>query len=639
MRGLINPLSKMRENKIKKLLKSGKELYEKQNYINAFNHFSQAAALHSPEAQYLLATCYLNGHGVAFSLEEALLWYESAAQANWKEAQYMLALLNMRGVPEIQAVTGQDLFQKQEDSFSQLKPDYEKAFFWAEKVAKSGSADGQALYAYLLSEQVRQEDQFEEVFNWYDKAIAQNSPQGYMGKGLLLLKLSKTQTDYAKAAELLEVAAQKGLGTAVYTLAVMYETGKGVKVDHQRSSELYKQAAELGIREAQALYGVALKKGYGVEQNLVESETWLRRAALKGDTEAAAVLADMLASGSEDIPPNYIEAAKWYQYAMQKKQHVGAACSLGYLFLKGLGVHQSNEKALELFTFSAQKGYLPAITMLINLAFSNSNLLSVNEVIDTILKPQAEQGNIKVAFQLAMVLLQSNSLDKDPQKEVEARKWFKICCPEDSLAQYWYGRMLLQGLGGEKDIQGALQWIQSSAEKGIVQAQLLWASLLLEGKTDDGKNHVKEAIQFFRKAADQGDASGMFSLGAIYGGGNHLKADRIKAQEWFLKAATLGHSKAQLMLGRYLSRGLAGEVNLSQACEWYEKAQKAGEKEAEIELKKLLQSKQQNISQNESLNGKQAVQHSNNDENISLNRKLNEKVEIAPGLFVYKKEL
>lgn len=637
MRGLMNPLSKIRENKIKKLLKSGKKLYREKRYTDAFDIFSQAAALKSAEAQHYLATCYLNGQGVAFSLQEALLWFESAAQANWIEAQYMLALLHMRGVPEIQTVTGQDLFEQKGEALSDLKSDYETAIVWAKKVAEHGSADGQALYAYLLSEKAKSDEQLQEVFAWYDKAIAQKSPQGYMGKGLLLLKLSKSQDDYAKAAELLEVAAKSGLGTAIYSLAMMYETGEGVEVNHQRAAELYKEAAEMGIRQAQALYGVALKKGYGIERNLVEAETWLRRAAIRGDIEAAVVLADMLASGSEEVPPNYIEAVKWYQYAVEKKKHIGAACSLGYLYLKGLGLSQSTKKAIELFEFSAQKGYLPALSVLTDLAINHPDMLSVDEVIDHILRPQAEQGNVKVMLHLAMALVKSHSLKADPQKEIEARKWLKICSPENIAAQYWYGRMLLQGVGGEEDHKEAFHWIKSSAEKGFIKSQLLWASLLLEGRVEKGKIQADEALKFFHKAAERGDVSGMFSLGAIYGGGNHIEPNRSEAQKWFTKAAELGHPKAQLMLGRYLSRGLAGEINISQGRHWLEKAQKAGEKEATKELI-FLQQKEAVSKESKNTNRKKSVQAlKKKEQKKDADAALEEKEEIAPGLFVYKK--
>ena len=133
-----------------------------------------------------------------------------------------------------------------------------------------------------------------------------------------------------------------------------------------------------------------------------------------------------------------------------------------------------------------------------------------------------------------MALTNNKNSEVDLNKEKEAKKWLQTCCDEDAEAQYWYGRMLLQGIAGEKNLKEACKWIKSSAEHGIVKAQLLWASLLSEGKTEDGKIHIQEALEFFKKAAEKGDASGMFSLGAIYGGGNHLRENRQQAHLWFV---------------------------------------------------------------------------------------------------------
>lgn len=615
MRVFFNPLNKVRKKKIQKLLNKGKKHFERKEYVSAYNCFSQGASLKSPEAQYYLALCYLNGHGVAFSLQEASLWFESAASAGYNDAEYMLALLYMRGLPELNAVTGHDIFTlKQAKVSDDLKTDYEKARYWAQKVAENGSADGQALYAYLLSEITSEQNQFDEIIKWYDKSISQGSPQGYMGKGLFLLKISKTQDDFSKAAALLQVAAENGLGTAIYTLAIMYETGKGVEINHEYAVQLYKQAAELGIRQAQALYGIALRKGNGVERNFIEAETWLRRAAVGGDVEAASVLADMLASGNKDIPPNYTEAIKWYQFAFLEKQHVGAAFALGYLYFNGLGVVKAVDKAIDLYKFAADKGYLPALDILAEIALTNSQYISVEEVVDNYLRPQAEKGNKKIMLKLAMALTNNKNSEVDLNKEKEAKKWLQICCDEDAEAQYWYGRMLLQGIAGEKNLKEACKWIKSSAKYGIVKAQLLWASLLSEGKTEDGKIHIQEALEFFKKAAEKSDASGMFSLGAIYGGGNHLRENRQEAQKWFEKAAELGHSKAQLMLGRYLYDGLAGNKDIAKARYWFEKAKDNGEKEAGLVLNAL----DEEINQQD------------------LKPVKNKQVEVAPGLFIFQ---
>lgn len=625
MRGLFSLRNNNRQGKkIEKILEKARASYDQKDYVNAFNLFSQAASLQSPEAQYWLGMCYLSGHGVILNLRDAALWHESAAAAGWVDSAYMLALLYMRGVPESDEVTGQNIFEKQEVDYTNLQPDFEKSRFWAKKAADQDHAEGQALYAYLISNGVTDPEVIEEAIQWYDKAIAKDSAQGYMGKGLLLLRLGNNQEDYAEAAKFLEVAAEKKMGTAIQKLAVMYQTGQGVPVNLERAAELYKEAAEFGIREAQALYGVALKNGQGVEQNFIQAETWLRKAALAGDVEAAVVLADMNGQGNEDIPSNFTEAARWYALAAEKG-HVTATRALGLLYLKGMGIPQSVEKAIQLLSNAAEKGDVVAILNLSEIAIHTpESNLQIDNVIQEYLHPTAEKGNPTVMFNLAVALLRSNSFQPDPEKEKKAREWLKKCAPDCVPARYWYGRMLIQGAGGEQDSEGGYEWIASAANEGILDAQILWANILLESNSDNRAALAEEAVKFYKMAADQGSVPAMFSLGAVYGGGNNLEPDRVKAQEWFIKAAERGHPKAQLMLGRYLSLGLAGEKDLKKARYWLDIALKAGETAAEIDLKRL--------------DNPELLKNNAESKNSTSPEKDSGKVEVAPGLFFVKKK-
>lgn len=622
MRGLFGSKNGNRQSKkIEKILSKAKAAYDSEDYEVAFDQFSQAASLNSPEAQYWIGMCYLNGSGVVINLRDAALWHETAATAGWADSAYMLAVLYMRGIPEVEDVSGQDIFTKQNVDYSNLKPDLDKSRLWAKNAADQDMAEAQALYAYLISTGVKDKEVIEEALQWYDKAIAKDSAQGYMGKGLLLLRLGENQEDYAEAAKFLEVAAERKMGTAIQKLGVMYQTGQGVTLSFERAAELYKEAAELGIRESQALYGVALKNGQGVEKNIIQAETWLRKAALAGDVEAAVVLADMNGQGNDEMPPNYAEAARWYMYASDNG-HICATRALGLLYLRGLGLPQSIEKAVDLLSLAAKKGDPVAVVSLGDIAIQlpESNL-NLDEVIQEYLVPCAENGNPAVMYNLAVALLKSNTLNPDPQKEIQAREWLKRSCADIMPARYWYGRMLIQGAGGERDPEGGYEWIASAAHEGIVDAQVLWGNILLEGYSNNGTALAEEAVKFYQMAADQGSVPAMFSLGAVYGGGNNFEPDRVKAQKWFTKAAEAGHSKAQLMLGRYLAQGLAGEKNLQKARYWFEVALKAGEEEAQLEIQQL-------DNPNRPVSEMAGIQ--------SNTLRPSKNVEVAPGLFFVK---
>ncbi|HPY32028.1 MAG TPA: tetratricopeptide repeat protein, partial [Verrucomicrobiota bacterium] len=59
---------------------------------------------------------------------------------------------------------------------------------------------------------------------------------------------------------------------------------------------------------------------------------------------------------------------------------------------------------------------------------------------------------------------------------------------------------------------------------------------------------LAEAVKWFRKAADQGDALGQFELGLCYRDGEGVARDRAEAVKWFRKAADQGHKQAQELL-------------------------------------------------------------------------------------------
>ena len=74
----------------------------------------------------------------------------------------------------------------------------------------------------------------------------------------------------------------------------------------------------------------------------------------------------------------------------------------------------------------------------------------------------------------------------------------------------------------------------------------------------EGKGAPKDfaqATQWFRKAADQGQADSQNSLGYAYFTGQGVNRDFRQAAEWFRKAAEQGHAFAQSKLGHLFQNG------------------------------------------------------------------------------------
>ena len=81
------------------------------------------------------------------------------------------------------------------------------------------------------------------------------------------------------------------------------------------------------------------------------------------------------------------------------------------------------------------------------------------------------------------------------------------------------------------------------------------------------KNAAK-AVEWFQKAAAQGDAQAQTLLGDMYGEGDGVPKDIAKAAEWYQKAAAQGYETAQAQLGFMYREGNSVPVDLVLAYAW-----------------------------------------------------------------------
>ena len=63
----------------------------------------------------------------------------------------------------------------------------------------------------------------------------------------------------------------------------------------------------------------------------------------------------------------------------------------------------------------------------------------------------------------------------------------------------------------------------------------------------------REAVEWYRKAAEQGYAQAQFNLGECLRDGRGIAKGEKEAVEWYRKAAVQGHSQAQYNLGVMLA--------------------------------------------------------------------------------------
>lgn len=128
------------------------------------------------------------------------------------------------------------------------------------------------------------------------------------------------------------------------------------------SLEEWLQAAEKGDAFCQNNLGVLYKNGgTGVPPDNVEAAKWYRMAAEQGDATAQSNLGGMYAKGL-GLPQDFVLAVKWYRQAAEQG-HANAQFNLGYRYYTGEGLIQDYVQAHMWANLAAAQNIVVAKTL------------------------------------------------------------------------------------------------------------------------------------------------------------------------------------------------------------------------------------------------------------------------------------
>ena len=141
---------------------------------------------------------------------------------------------------------------------------------------------------------------------------------------------------------------------------------------------------------------------------------------------------------------------------------------------------------------------------------------------------------------------------------------------EDATAQNKLGMMYMLGKGVAQDYAQALDWFQKSADQGNAAAQcnLGWMYQNGKGVAQD----YAQALDWFQKSAAQGNAAAENKLGAMYMNGRGVTQDYAQARDWFRRSAAQGNAAAQDNLGAMYLNGKGMAQDYAQALDWFQKS-------------------------------------------------------------------
>ena len=130
------------------------------------------------------------------------------------------------------------------------------------------------------------------------------------------------------------------------------------------------------------------------------------------------------------------------------------------------------------------------------------------------------------------------------------------------------------GEGVTQDYKEAVKWYRKAAEQGHANVQLYLGTMYENGEGVD--QDFKEAVKWYRKAAEQGHAEAQLYLGTMYEDGNGVTKDYVQAHKWFNTAAANGDKEGAKKRDVVETRMTSADITKAQklAREWMKKHQK-----------------------------------------------------------------
>jgi TPR repeat protein len=145
------------------------------------------------------------------------------------------------------------------------------------------------------------------------------------------------------------------------------------------------------------------------------------------------------------------------------------------------------------------------------------------------------------------------------------------------------GDMYRSGFFGvPQDFGEAVKWYRKAADQGNAGAQVKMGEVYLVGR--GVPRDYGEALKWYRKAADQGNARAQEKMGDMYSAGHGVPRDLGDAMKWYRKAADRGSVDAQVKIGDMYAVGLGVPRDFGEAVQWYRKAADQGNARAQTTL-------------------------------------------------------
>ena len=347
-----------------------------------------------------------------------------------------------------------------------------------------------------------------------------------------LAKKYDNAKDYKQSFTWFSKAADQGDAYSQFKIGLMYYGGNGVEKDLEKSIFWYKKSAYQGSHFAQTNLGYLYQRGELIDQSYSEAYKWFKLAADQNDPLAENFLGLLYYDG-KGVIQDYKEAFKWFHKAADQG-HKDSQNNLGHLYYDGKGVIQDYKEAFKWFHKAADQGVTVAQVSLGWYYMNGDGNLEDNSIDykKAIYWNQkaADNGESEAFNNLGWLYEHALGVDKNL---VRAAELYQTAV-----------RLGTKNGAGKQNIQEAksrLSKVNALIKANAAQEQQddtinAEDQIRLANEFYSKKNY-KEAIAWYRKAADQGNIAGEYNLGILYEKGLGEKTDLTQAIYWYQKAA------------------------------------------------------------------------------------------------------
>uniref|UniRef100_A0A7S3CVF9 Uncharacterized protein n=1 Tax=Palpitomonas bilix TaxID=652834 RepID=A0A7S3CVF9_9EUKA len=431
--------------------------------------------------------------------------------------------------------------------------------------------------------------------------------------------------DAKKAFILFEKAAEQGDLEAMIMVGECCERGKGAERDIDRALAYFKQASEHGHLEATYRYANCLyvhgSKCKRNEKCRTERErealSWFRKAANRQHSLAICRVGEFHQWGTGGLQRSGTEAVQWYERACPTDTTGTAQCNLANCYETGEGVEHDVNKANEYYTEAIAKGNIRALTIykfkqlfernflmrFLFRLFFNTYLLPPRPS-QTLLSGRARflvgmLGTSTHHLFTSVLYFMVGGLVDDITDEEVLHKLNHVADKDNNMfAMYLVAFCYQFGHGGTRNERMASLCYKilhtthqvEREKKGTTQGNkgdnlsylcYLLGMFALKDDTTSETHRMQNAVQWFARGAEEGDAQSMFRLGEHYLEGKGVEKDETQAVALFKKAALKGEPNAMRSLGICYCNGTGGvEKNEEEAVTFFRKAIDHGARDA-----------------------------------------------------------